>query len=182
MIINTATFANNFAVGGNGGDGGQTDGGLNCGNHGAGGLAYGGAITNNAATVNIKHGTISLNNAQAGNTGVNQGGANKPPRLAAEGTGGGIRVGPAAVTLENTIIADNTAANGAGDATGAPVPGPNVDGAVVSNGHNLLGNATEATGFVRAGRPDRSQPHAGGAGGQRRPDPDDGAPAGQSRD
>ena len=65
--------------------------------HGAGGLAYGGAIANtNAATVNIKHGTISLNNAQAGNTGVNQGGANKPPRLVAEGTGGGIRVGPGA--------------------------------------------------------------------------------------
>lgn len=32
---------------------------------------------------------------QAGNTGVNQGGANKPARLVAEGGGGGIRVGPA---------------------------------------------------------------------------------------
>lgn len=152
LIINTATFANNFAIGGNGGDGGQTNGGLNCGNHGAGGLAYGGAVTNNnAATVNIKHGTISGNNAQAGNTGVNQGGANKPPRLVAEGTGGGIRVGPASVTLENTIIAGNTAANGTGDTTGAPTPGPNVDGAVTSNGHNLLGIATEATGFTGTG-------------------------------
>src|SRR5206468_4303312 len=67
LIINTATFANNSAIGGQGGDGGQTDGGLNCGMHGAGGLAYGGAVTNNnAATVNIKHATISLNNAQAG--------------------------------------------------------------------------------------------------------------------
>jgi hypothetical protein len=120
--------------------------------HGAGGLAYGGAITNNnAATVNIKHGTLSLNSAQAGNTGVNQGGANKPPRPAAEGTGGGIRVGPGGVTLENTIIANNTAANGAGDTTGAPTPGPNVDGAVTSNGHNLLGIATEATGFPGPG-------------------------------
>ena len=152
MIINTSTFANNFAIGGNGGNGGQTDGGLNCGMHGAGGLAYGGAITNNnAATVNIKHGTISLNNAQAGDTGVNQGGANKPPRLVAEGTGGGIRVGPGSVTLENTIIAGNTAANGAGDTTGAPTPGPNVDGAVISNGHNLLGTAAEATGFTGTG-------------------------------
>jgi hypothetical protein len=151
MTINTATFANNFAIGGHGGDGGQTDGGLNCGNHGAGGLALGGAITNNATIVNIKHGTISLNNAQAGNTGVNQGGANKPPRLAAEGAGGGIRVGPASVTLENTIIAGNTAANGAGDTTGAPTPGPNVDGAVTSNGHNLLGVATDATGFTGTG-------------------------------
>src|SRR6185436_6000657 len=124
MIINTATFANNFATGGNGGDGGQTDGGLGCGMHGAGGLAYGGAITNNnAATLNIKHGTISSNDAQAGNTGVNQGGANKPPRPVAEGAGGGIRVGSGSVTLENTIIAGNTAANGAGDATGAPTPG-----------------------------------------------------------
>jgi hypothetical protein len=151
MIINTATFANNFVAGGNGGNGGQTDGGLNCGNHGSGGLAYGGAITNaNGATVNIKHGTISQNNAQAGNSGINQGGANKPPRLVAEGTGGGIRVGPA-ITLENTIIAGNTAANGAGDTTGAPTPGPNVDGAVTSNGHNLLGVATEATGFTGTG-------------------------------
>ena len=152
LIVNTATFANNSAVGGYGGDGGQTDGGLNCGMHGAGGLAHGGAIANNnAATVNIKHGTLSLNNALAGNTGVNQGGANKPPRLVAEGAGGGIRVGPASVTLENTIIAGNTAANGLGDTTGAPTPGPNVDGAVTSNGHNLLGVATDATGFTGTG-------------------------------
>jgi hypothetical protein len=55
------------------------------------------------------------------------------------------------VTLENTIIAGNTAANGLGDTTGAPTPGPNVDGAVTSNGHNLLGVATEATGFTGTG-------------------------------
>src|SRR6185295_2363371 len=152
LIINTATFANNAVVGGDGGNGGQTNGGLNCGAHGKGGFAFGGAIANNnAATINIKHGTISGNNAQAGNTGVNQGGANKPPRLAAEGAGGGIRVGPASVTLENTIIAGNTAANGLGDTTGAPTPGPNVDGAVTSNGHNLLGTATDATGFTGTG-------------------------------
>ena len=149
-IIDTATFANNFAIGGNGGNGGQIGGG--CGMHGAGGLAFGGAVTNNnTATLNIKHATISSNNAQAGNTGVNEGGANKPPRLVAEGTGGGIRVGPGTVTLENTIIAGNTAANGTGDATGAPTPGPNVDGSITSNGHNLLGTATEATGFSGTG-------------------------------
>jgi hypothetical protein len=152
LIINTATFANNFAKGGDGGNGGQTNGGLNCGAHGKGGFALGGAIANNnAATINIKHGTISLNNAQAGNTGVNQGGANKPPQLVAEGAGGGIRIGPGTVTLENTIIAGNTAANGLGDTTGAPTPGPNVDGAVTSNGHNLLGIATEAAGFTGSG-------------------------------
>jgi len=150
LIINTATLANNSALGGNGGDGGQTNG--NCGMHGAGGLAHGGAIANNnAATINLKHGTLSLNNAQAGNTGVNQGGANKPPRDAAEGTGGGIRVGPASVTLENTIVAANTAANGTGSNAGAFITGPNVDGAVTSNGHNLLGVATEATGFTGTG-------------------------------
>jgi len=152
LIVNTATFANNFALGGDGGNGGQTNGGLNCGAHGKGGFAFGGAIANNnAATVNIKHGTISGNNAQAGNTGVNQGGANKPPQLVAEGAGGGIRVGPASVTLENTIISGNTAANGLGDTTGAPVPGPNVDGTITSNGHNLLGVATEAGGFTGTG-------------------------------
>ena len=152
LIVNTATFANNSAIGGNGGNGGQTDGGLNCGMHGAGGLAHGGALTNNnAATINLKHGTLNGNNAQAGNTGVNQGGANKPPRDAAEGTGGGIRVGPASVTLENTIMAGNTAANGTGNNAGAFTPGPNVDGAVTSNGHNLLGVTTEATGFTGTG-------------------------------
>ena len=151
LIVDTATFANNFSIGGNGGNGGQNDDGLNCGAHGKGGFSYGGANTNNTATVSIKHGTISLNNAQAGNTGVNTPGVNKPPQLVAEGTGGGIRVGPGSVTLENTIIAGNTAANGLGDTTGAPTPGPNVDGAVTSNGHNLLGIATEATGFTGTG-------------------------------
>ena len=154
LIINTATFANNSANGGNGGDGGETNGGGCAGSqHGAGGLAHGGAITNlNAATVNIKHATISLNNAQAGNSGVNQGGANSPARLVAEGTGGGIRVAPgSSVTLQNTIIAGNTAANGAGNTSAAPTAGPNVDGAVSSLGHNLLGVTTEATGFTGAG-------------------------------
>ena len=74
-----------------------------------------------------------------------------PAQKAAEGTGGGIRVGPAGVTLENTIIANNTAANGVGDTTGAPTPGPDVDGTVTSNGHNLIGNVTEATGFSGTG-------------------------------
>ena len=110
------------------------------------------AITNNnAATLNIKHGTISGNNAHAGNSGVNQMGVSLRLRLVAEGTGGGIRVGAGGVMLENTIIAGNTAANGTGDTTGAPTPGPNVDGTVTSNGHNLLGDATEAIGFTGTG-------------------------------
>jgi HYR domain-containing protein len=150
LIVDTATFASNSAHGGNGGNGGQTNGG--CGFHGNGGLAHGGAITNNnTATLNIKHSTISSNDAHGGNTGVNQGGASKPPRLVAEGTGGGIRVGPGTVTIENTIISGNTAANGLGDTTGAPTPGPDVDGTVTSNGHNLLGNASEAIGFTGTG-------------------------------
>jgi len=154
VIINTVTFAGNSARGGNGGDGGKTNGGGPCAQttHGAGGIAHGGAVTNtNAATLNIKHATISLNNAQAGNTGVNQAGANLPPRLVSEGTGGGIRVGPANVTLQNTIIAGNTAANGLGDTAGAPTPGPNVDGTITSSGHNLLGVTTDAGGFVGTG-------------------------------
>src|SRR5882724_4753713 len=153
LLIDTATFASNSAKGGNGGNGGPTNV-ATCAQsqHGDGGLAYGGAITNNnAATLNIKHSTISGNSAQAGNSGFNQGGATLPPRNAAEGTGGGIRVGPGSVTLENTIIANNTAANGLGANPGAFTPGPNVDGAVTSNGHNLLGVATEATGFSGTG-------------------------------
>lgn len=153
LVIDTATFVSNSAQGGNGGNGGPTNV-ATCAQsqHGDGGLAYGGAITNNnAATLNIKHSTISGNSAQAGNSGVNQGGATLPPRNAAEGTGGGIRVGPGSVTLENTIIAGNTAANGVGANPAAFTPGPNIDGAVTSNGHNLLGVATEATGFSGTG-------------------------------
>jgi hypothetical protein len=149
-VIDTATFANNSATGGNGGDGGQTNGSF--GAHGAGGLAYGGAITNsNSATLNLKHLTISGNSAQAGNSGVNQSTANKPPQPAAEGTGGGIRVGPGGVTIENTIVANDTAANGVGSNPGAFTPGPDVDGTVTSNGHNLLGNSAEAVGFTGTG-------------------------------
>lgn len=152
LNVSTSTFASNSALGGNGGNGGQTNGGLNCGMHGAGGLAHGGAMTNsNVATLSIDHSTISLDDAKAGNTGVNQGGANKPPRLVAEGTGGGIRVGPGSVAIARTIIAVNTASNGLGDFTGAPTPGPNVDGAVISGGHNLLGVLTDATGFTGIG-------------------------------
>jgi hypothetical protein len=152
LTIDTSTFNGNSATGGNGGNGGQTDGGLNCGANGAGGLAYGGAITNGgAATLNIKHSTISGNNAQAGNTGVAQSGSTKPPRDAAEGTGGGIRVGSGAVTIENTIIGGNTAANGTGNNPSAFTPGPDVDGTVTSNGHNLLQNTAEASGFTGTG-------------------------------
>jgi hypothetical protein len=152
LIVDTATFANNTATGGNGGDGGQTNGGLNCGANGAGGPAYGGAITNGgAATLNIKHATISGNNAQAGNSGVAQSGSTKPLRPVAQGTGGGVLVGPGGATFENTIIADNTAANGTGDNSSPPVSAPNVDGTVTSNGHNLLGATTGATGFSGTG-------------------------------
>jgi hypothetical protein len=154
LIVDTSTFANNNAAGGNGGDGGEIipgEGGHDCGQHGRGGTAFGGAITNNTGTVNIHHSTISLNNAQAGNSGVNEGAADKPARLVAEGTGGGIRVGAGSVTLDNTIVAGNTAASGTGDTTGAPTPGPDVDGTVTSNGHNLAGNTTSATGFTGTG-------------------------------
>ena len=152
LLIDTSTFANNAATGGNAGNGGQTDGGLNCGANGAGGLAFGGAITNGgSATLNVKHSTISGNSAQAGNSGVAQSGSTKPPKPVAQGTGGGVRVGPGGATFENTIVAGNTSANGTGDNSNPPVSAPNVDGTVTSNGHNLLGVATGATGFTGTG-------------------------------
>jgi HYR domain-containing protein len=150
--IDTSTFANNLAQGGNGGNGGKNNGG-SCGlaRHGAGGAAYGGALTNNTATLDVKHATISLNNAQAGNSGVNTPGVSLPAQNAAEGTGGGIRVAFGTATLENTIIAGNTAANGVGANPGAFTPGPDVAGSVTSNGHNLIGNITSAIGFTGTG-------------------------------
>jgi hypothetical protein len=152
LIVDTSTFNGNSVTGGNGGNGGQTDGGLNCGANGAGGLASGGAITNGgAATLNIKHSTISGNSAQAGNSGVAQSGSTKPVRPVAQGTGGGVAVGSGGATFENTIIAGNTAANGTGNNSSPPVSAPNVDGSVTSNGHNLLGVTTGATGFTGTG-------------------------------
>lgn len=62
------------------------------------------------------------------------------------------------MTLQNTIIAGNTAANGLGDPAGAPTPGPNVDGTVISNGHNLLGVATDAGGFGGSGDKTNANP------------------------
>ncbi|HYX31147.1 MAG TPA: choice-of-anchor Q domain-containing protein, partial [Pyrinomonadaceae bacterium] len=151
-IIDTSTFASNTAQGGTGGNGGKNNGG-SCGlaKHGAGGPAYGGALVNNTATLNVKHATISLNNAQAGNSGVNTSGVSLSPQNAAEGTGGGIRVAFGAATVENTIIAGNTAANGVGANPGAFTPAPDVAGSVTSNGHNLVGNTTGASGFTGTG-------------------------------
>jgi hypothetical protein len=155
LIVDTSTFANNSTTGGNGGDGGEINpgvGGHDCGQHGAGGLAHGGAVAaNNAATLNIKHATISLNSAQAGNSGVNESNEDKPLRPVAQGTGGGVRVGSGGATFENTIVAGNTAANGTGDNSSPPISAPNVDGTVTSNGHNLIGIATGATGFIGTG-------------------------------
>jgi len=83
-VVDTSTFANNVAQGGNGGNGGKNNGG-SCGlaRHGAGGAAYGGALMNNTATLNVKHATISLNNAQAGNSGVDTAGVSLPAQNAA---------------------------------------------------------------------------------------------------
>lgn len=162
LIVDTSTFANNSTTGGNGGDGGEINpgvGGHDCGQHGAGGLAHGGAVAaNNAATLNIKHATISLNSAQAGNSGVNESNEDKPLRPVAQGTGGGVRVGSGGATFENTIIAGNTAANGTGDNSSPPTSAPNVDGSVTSNGHNLLGNTTGATGFTGIGDQTNANP------------------------
>jgi Right handed beta helix region/FG-GAP-like repeat len=59
------------------------------------------------------------------------------------GNGGGLAVGGGTVTLRNTIVAQNVL-----QPEGQSPVGPDVAGTVVSQGHNLIGDSTGASGLV----------------------------------
>jgi hypothetical protein len=87
-----------------------------------GGTGGGGIFTN--------YGTLTLTNCTiAGNSAIQF-----------NGSGGGIYVAYSAVSLRNTIIA--------GNAVRAAYDGPDVYGGVSSQGHNLIGNDSGASGFI----------------------------------
>jgi hypothetical protein len=110
---------------------------------------WGGGIYNQAATITLTNDTIANNTATAGG-GIYTFGFGASITLtnctiasnSCTGTGsegGGIYqgIGSPTTILKNTIVAGNTADEG-----------PDIDGAITSNGHNLIGNSKDASGFV----------------------------------
>lgn len=146
--IRNTTFANNTANGGgaifnhermtieNSAFVGNGSGALNRGNGGAINNNGGGdlKLINSTVSGNLSNfggGIINFDRMQIRNSTITNNRA---------GWGGGIDASRG-VTLENTIVANNNAAT----------RGPDVRGAVVSLGHNLVGNTTDSLGFGAAG-------------------------------
>ncbi len=104
----------------------------------------GGAIINqDSGVVNISNSTLSGNSSGTNGGGIHNAGTGSVTLVnstiasnTATGTGGGI-YSSTTLNLLNTIVATNT--GGAG---------PDINGAVTSQGHNLIGNVGNATGVV----------------------------------
>jgi CSLREA domain-containing protein len=123
----------------------------------------GGGLVNFSATVNISNSTVSGNRSgcDCGGGGIITIGAGGTTNLrnvtvanniASNGPGGGIIsiVGtntPGTVNIGNTIVADNTATSN-----------PDVNGAIVSQGFNLVRSRGTSTGYVASDLPDGSNP------------------------
>lgn len=111
------------------------------------GIFNGGAIASFGGTVNLVNSTVSGNSTNAGNVGtggvwVSGGALNVTGTTVTDNeTGGIIQEGSAVVTIKNSIVAANR--NNSSK--------PDVVGAFVSNGYNLIGNADAATGFNETG-------------------------------
>jgi CSLREA domain-containing protein len=109
----------------------------------------GGAISNGDGTVVISNSTISGNGALAfSGGGISQNGSGSVTIVnttitgnTAGASGGGIRVFSGTVNIRNTIVAGNS----------ATTSGPDVFGAFISNGHNLIGNSDGSSGFGASG-------------------------------
>jgi hypothetical protein len=111
--------------------------------------SWGGGIYNQAGTITLTNDTIANNTATEGG-GIFTFGSGATISLtnctiaanACSGSGsegGGIYqgIGSPTTILKNTIVAGNTASEGT-----------DVDGAITSHGHNLIGNNEDASGFV----------------------------------
>jgi protocatechuate 3,4-dioxygenase beta subunit len=134
----SADNSDGLGPGGGGAAGfGAGNGGGVYGTGGGGGAAFGGGIFLYSGTVIITDSTLSANEVRGGNgAGAGNG----------SGFGGGIFLfsNSAQLSLQNTIVAANTAS--------APANGPDVytylNAAVTSQGHNLIGNTTGSAGFM----------------------------------
>jgi hypothetical protein len=118
LTINSSTIADNEASGGS-----------SARIYGLPGDGYGGGLYIAGGTVSIDYSTLAGNQAVGGDSIYGY----------ANGNGGGIcnAAGPSALRVYDTIVADNTANYG-----------PDLDGGVTSQGHNLIGNTTRGSGFV----------------------------------
>ncbi|MFN2638209.1 MAG: choice-of-anchor Q domain-containing protein, partial [Gemmatimonadaceae bacterium] len=106
----------------------------------SGNSGNGGGILNDNGTVNITNSTISGNSAQFFGGGIYNfstitiTNSTIAGNTAGSSGGGGISNGSGTVTIKNTIIALNTSASG-----------PDVKGALFSEGFNLIGNSKDGT-------------------------------------
>ena len=132
VSIDDSTFSANGARGGDGGSGGDClDAPYPGGSYlpgGNGGLAAGGGIRVAAGTLEVQHSTLSGNGA----TGGLGGDTNASPGV---GAGGGIS-NAGSLQMYDSVLAGNTAV------------APDLDGAFISLGHNLIGNTTGGSGFA----------------------------------
>src|SRR5579883_1832774 len=127
LTINSSTVANNEVEGGNvtGTAIGRFDGAY-------GGNGYGGGLYIAGGAVSINNSTFADNQAR--------GGFGLCPFASGSGYGGGIynAAGPDALQMYDTVLADNSADSA----------GPDLDGSVTSQGHNLIGNTSGGSGFA----------------------------------
>jgi autotransporter-associated beta strand protein len=114
--------------------------------------AGGGAILD-AGALTVTDSTFNANSGVAGGAIDNQSGATATlinctisgnQATSASGTGGGV-ANAGTLTLLNTLVAQNTSAG----------TDPDVVGAFTSSGHNLIGNATGATGLTNGSNGDQ---------------------------
>jgi hypothetical protein len=146
--LTNVTVAQNTATGGDGGNGGNAS----SGQAGAGGDAgdgRGGGIFASGGTWTLTNTTVGLNQAAAGtprNAGT--GSLSASPGASGEAQGGGIYNSSGTVNLLNTLVAENTAADA----------GPDLDGAFVSQGNNLIGNGAGSTGLTNGVKNDQVGP------------------------
>jgi hypothetical protein len=143
----TGGFGGRGGVGGRGGDGGAGTG---------GGLS----VAGDAAT--LTNDTLSGNNASAGAGGTGGAGGKESSGTnpgvgghggnGGNGAGGGLYISSGITTLANTLIAQNTIAEGVGGQPGwflvfgvganGTSGGPDVSGTVASSAHDLIGDGT----------------------------------------
>jgi len=141
LTATNCSFAGNTANGGNAGGGELV---------GNGGPGAGGAIWSAGSSVVTVNCTVSGNTANGGN-GVE---ADGRPTFGGSASGGGLAVTAGGLTMRNVIVAADAVAAGEGEtingffAVTGTATGPDVSGAVTSQGHNLIGQTDGSSGWV----------------------------------
>jgi len=148
LNLTNDTLAANIALGGAGGSGG-TGPAQHGGAGGAGGNGRGGGIWAGGGTIQLLNDTIAgsstlsaaaptAGNSATGGSGGFASAGNGAQGSGGAGVGGGLfESGTAVMTIKNTIVANNAAANAA----------PDVSGSFTAHDHNLIGNARGSKSF-----------------------------------